>query len=295
MENKITDTVFNKIREEAKSMTQVDIDLINELKKHKHQLYVDEDLDRLYVKKKNPETDLEERIYIKEMIDGFTSSDKWLSEYLPKVDFDISQDGNLRKASEVEAMYKVICICTILGDEFSDILESVVGDNRIKKYDFSSMDSMYIDGTKSNNFRDALKEIQRFDTLMVRSLISACSYKLNDFKEKKDSSFTSMLTEGVASKLESLNRLYCSTIFESDKILANLKATKAKKIKIVKEIDNRDLLLKHLLENPDFSYVVTIFKISKLTSANLGTIKLRRIEKFSIKSAIELAESRGGI
>lgn len=81
-------------------------------------------------------------------------------------------------------MYKVICICKILGEEFSDILDSVVGDDRIQKYDFNVMDSIYLEKEKSKNFR----EIQRFDTLMVRmvrSLLSACSYKLNDFKQKK--------------------------------------------------------------------------------------------------------------
>lgn len=300
---KLDDVQFNKIREDAKKinlvkgmfadekgeLSKIDIDLIKKLKERNSALKVDVDSDTLYVERKDPDTDAVIRDYIPELIDGFTSSNVWLSDLLPEITFDVNQDGNLRKASELDAMYKVVCVCSILGEDFSDILESVVVDGQIFKYDFQNMDSLEV-GEKAKNFRDALKEIQKIDTLLVKSIISACSYKLNDFKEKKDSSFTSLLSEEESSKLTMLTKIYCSKILQSDKILYNLKKDKKPKLAIVKEIDRRDNEIRDILESRDYSDIVTIFKISKLSSSNLGTIKLRKLEKFSIKSATEISE-----
>lgn len=72
-----------------------------------------------------------------------------------------------------------------------------------------------------------------------------------------------------------------------------MKRDKKPKIKIVQEIEKRDEALKNFLNNKDFSDIVTVFKISKLSSSNLGTTRLRRLEKFSIKSSLELCEEKG--
>jgi hypothetical protein len=37
-------------------------------------------------------------------------------------------------------MYKVICCYAILGDDFSDVIEKVIGKPDEKKYDFDRMD-----------------------------------------------------------------------------------------------------------------------------------------------------------
>jgi hypothetical protein len=82
-------------------------------------------------------------------------------------------------------MFKVVWNCAVLGDDFSDIVSNVIGENG-ELYDFDNMASL---NENSITFKKAL------DTLLVRALVRACSYKINQTKEKKDFSFTSMLTE----------------------------------------------------------------------------------------------------
>lgn len=58
---------------------------------------------------------------------------------------------------------------------------------------------------------------------------------------------------------------------EFDKKLEKLKKDKASKLTIAKTINDRDIAIRELISGKDWASISTIFKISKLPTANIGT------------------------
>lgn len=56
----------------------------------------------------------EERIYCPEILTSISEKGEWLSDKLPIINFDIDQNGNVRRADEAEALYCCICVAHIL-------------------------------------------------------------------------------------------------------------------------------------------------------------------------------------
>jgi hypothetical protein len=60
-------------------------------------------------------------------------------------------------------------------------------------------------------------------------------------------------------------------VVEFDKKLEKLKKDKASKLTIAKTINDRDIAIRELISGKDWAIISTIFKISKLPPANIGT------------------------
>lgn len=103
---------------------------------------------------------------------------EWISDKIPPCNFDIDQNGNVRKADEAEALFCAICVAHILKDEiFKNELNSIA-----KVYDFNNMKNIEEDG---ETFRDLINSWQNLQSVIINILISAYKYKILDFKKRR--------------------------------------------------------------------------------------------------------------
>lgn len=80
------------------------------------------------------------------MFTSISEKGSWLSDYIPLIDFDISQNGNVRKADKAEALFCSVVISNIMKEKELKIeLEDYA-----KTYDFSEMKSN-VDDDKTFN------------------------------------------------------------------------------------------------------------------------------------------------
>lgn len=89
-------------------------------------------------------------------------SDKgmWLSDQLPTIEFDINQNGNVRKADEAEALFCAIVVSQILKEkEFKEEITTLA-----KNYDFKEMKEI---GLGSNSFRSILSSWQDLQSEVI--------------------------------------------------------------------------------------------------------------------------------
>lgn len=115
-----------------------------------------------------------ERQNCPEIQEGVSTSRDWISDFLPAVPFDISQGGNLRRASEAENIYKCILISGILKGEFeSKFLDAC------KNYNFEDLKPK--DGT-IDSFSTILSSWQELQNLTIQIIVSGANYKISSEK-----------------------------------------------------------------------------------------------------------------
>jgi hypothetical protein len=116
-----------------------------------------------------------EKIYIPEMAATISLKGEWLSDYLPDINFDIEQSGNVRAAQEAESMYTVSVIANILKD---DLYKQEV--NEVA----SSYDFIYMKPLRDTKSFSSLLNEWRSEGVTVGIIISACKFKISNTKKK---------------------------------------------------------------------------------------------------------------
>jgi len=107
-----------------------------------------------------------DKIYCPEILTSISEKGEWLSDKLPSIGFDIDQNGNVRKASEAEALYCCTIVSHIIKEEsFKNDLNTVAN-----SYNFHDMKPLDIN---FKSFRDLLIEWQSLQSVIINIIISA--------------------------------------------------------------------------------------------------------------------------
>jgi hypothetical protein len=207
---------------------------------------------------------------------GMSKSADWLSTKLPPVEVDIDQAGNVRKGSEADAMYKLLCIGCVLKD-YADEIKM-----HFKNYDYVLMDS--ISGSGFKNMKMLLEQFQSLNSIRINSIISAAAIKISEYKEKSDSFYVTLLSRDQILGLSSLARDEKTIInkFEREKGLNPIDMKGMSKIQKLSLIDERNNAIERLISKSD---VKTLYRISKLTTERIPPVIKSNIISEAIKSA----------
>ena len=110
-----------------------------------------------------------DKVFCPDMYVSISDKGNWLSDKIPLIDFDIDQSGNIRKASEAEALFCLVVVGQVL-DEVKEVA---------KGYDFNAMKPINENG---KTFKDLLNEWLSLQSIIINILVSACKYKISDYK-----------------------------------------------------------------------------------------------------------------
>lgn len=142
----------------------------------------------------------------------------WLSDKLPNINFDINQNGNVRRAEEAEALYCTIVVANTLKEEiFKEEVKTLS-----KSYDFKNLKSID-DDTKS--FKFILEEWLNLQSEIINIIVSACRYKISDYKKDAAKYLRDGILDSEAielrvleSKIRSLNFEYSEGVLSPSEI-----------------------------------------------------------------------------
>lgn len=209
-----------------------------------------------------------DKLICPDLSSGLSLSANWLTSYLPSLTFDIDQGGNVRKSLEVEALYKMICLCYCIKDFSNDFKKYLLS------YDFKDMAP--IDGKSGLSMSAYVQSIQSLNSARVNSIFSAAAIKLADYREKNESFYTGLLAPEEISKLESLRRTIKSIIsrYEKDYGLNPNNIKDMTKIMKLERIQSRDQEIEKEIEASD---VAMLYKISKLSSERIPVVLKSKI------------------
>jgi hypothetical protein len=208
------------------------------------------------------------KIYCPDMLTSVSEKGEWLSDKIPYVDFDIDQNGNVRKAEEAEALFCAIIVANCLNDDyFKNELTNVA-----KQYDFIGMKPI---NDECLTFSELLNEWQQLQSVTINVLISASKYRIADVKKDVEKYLRDGLSDiqvGELRELESsinaINDKYSKGILSPDSVR---QLTKAKRLE---EIDNRDREISQLLKK---SKAGTLYRVLNLSSEYISPIKKKKI------------------
>lgn len=210
-----------------------------------------------------------DKIYCPEIKVTISEKGEWLSDFLPEVAFDIDQSGNVRKAEEAEAIYCVIAISAILNDDsFKNDVQEI-----INNYDFGNMKSIDLD---SKSFSNLLSEWQGYQSVILNILVSACRYKLSDYKKDADKFLKDGLSDIEVAELRDLDSKIRRINFEySEGILSPIEVKKLTKIQRLQKIDERDSLIDEEISQSKYG---VLYKILRLSTEYISPINKKKIQ-----------------
>lgn len=209
-----------------------------------------------------------DKVYCPEMHVSISEKGEWLSDQIPNVEFDIDQSGNVRKADESEALFCLINISRILKEQvFKEELKEVS-----KKYDFKNMKSIK-DGDKT--FRDLLNEWQEMQSVIINIIVSACKYRISDYKKDIEKYLKDGISGLEATELRDLETQIRSINFEySGGALSPSEIKKLDRIERLKIINERDDKISSLIIN---SKAGVLYKVLNLSTEYISPVKKKKI------------------
>lgn len=209
-----------------------------------------------------------EKVYCPEIFTSISDKGEWLSDKIPDVEFDIDQNGNVRKADEAEALFCCINVSNIIRD--SDFKNEVL--EIAKEYDFDAMKNRS-DGNK--NFRDLLSEWQDLQSVIINILISACKFKIRDVKKDTEKFLRDGISNMEASELRDVeSKIRCVNFKYSEGDLSPDKIKNLTKIEKLTKINERDAEISELIEK---SKCGVLYKLLNLSSEYISPIKKKKI------------------
>lgn len=208
--------------------------------------------------------DNEEKVYCPpEISTSIDSEGSWLSDYLPEINFDIEQSGNVRKADEVEALYCCINISHIINE---DVFKNEVK-NLSSKYDFENMDTT----DRSGNFRSLINSWQSLQSTIINIIISACKYKISYKKKNVEKFLRDGLPEAevaelrdIEKRIRNVNSLYSKNVSDFQNFS---QITKIKKLEL---IDERDRAISKIIKN---SKCGDLYRLLHLSTEYISPVK----------------------
>lgn len=213
--------------------------------------------------------DGEDKIYCPEMYVTVSEKGEWLSDMIPNIEFDIDQSGNVRKAEEAEALFCLIVVANTLQDEtFKNEIEEIS-----KNYDFTGMRP---NNAQRKNFISLLSEWQSLQSVIINILVSACRYRLNDYKKDVEKFLKDGLKDSEVVGLRDLDAKIRKINFEySEGVLSSREVKKLTKIERLSKIDERDSKIKECVNNSKFG---TLYSILKLSTEYISPVKKKKIQ-----------------
>lgn len=201
---------------------------------------------------------------------------KSIAAVLPNVTFDIIQNGDIEKAKEAEAAYKVVTINKIYDGLYSNEIMSTM-----RGYDYEQLEP----SEGSLSFTEILRTMLEESSAVTRIIVAACNIKLIDVKTKKELKIYTNISDQENQELNDLKLAILNLRNDYVDIIA-AEPTKAKRA--VK----REELEEEISEKISDSKVGNIFRILNLNVEaipNKPRIQIARIAKtlaFAIKSKI---------
>jgi len=208
------------------------------------------------------------KIYCPKMLTSISDRGEWLSDKIPFVEFDIDQNGNVRKADEAEALFCCICVSNILKEK--SMKEEVL--DLSKNYDFENMKPISIG---SLTFRMLLNEWQGLQSVVINILIAACKYRIQDVKKDIEKFLKDGLSSTQAAELREIESKVRSINFKfSEGKLSPDNVKTLTKIERLKLIDERDDEITSVIKSSKYG---TLYKLTRLSSEYISPVKKKRI------------------
>lgn len=223
----------------------------------------------------------ETKIYCPEMLTSISEKGEWLSDKLPYVDFDIDQNGNVRKAEEAESLYCAIIVANCIQDNYfkEEIISIANG------YDFANMKPI---DDKSNNFKELLNEWQSLQSVTVNVLISAAKYRISDVKKDIEKFLRDGISDIQAAELRELERIINSINDEYSKGVLSPDSVKLlTKSERLQQIDKRDNEISAAKKK---SKAGILYELLKLSSEYISPVKKKKISlwvRFEVDKLLE--------
>lgn len=238
-----------------------DLQLIISLFKEPVEIYCD-DFGLYYFSEKG------DKVYCPTMKASISEKGEWISDKIPNINFDIEKNGNVRKADESEALFCAITIGNILQDDnFKNEVLDIA-----KNYDFENMKPISDNGC---TFRQLITEWQSLQSVIINILISACKYKIFDFKKDVEKFLKDGVSELEAAELRDLQAKIRNINFKySEGDLSPQKVKALTKIEKLMLITKRDDEVSAEIQK---SKAGTLFKILNLSSEYISPINKKRI------------------
>lgn len=220
-----------------------------------------------------------EQKYCPEFHTTVTEQGEWISQLLPNAEFDIFQNGNVRKAREAESLYCVIIVANVLkGDIYRDkFLEVCNG------YDYNNM----LPNPETNKtFKALLAEFVSWNSAAIKILVSASKYKLADTKKNTEKFLKDGISEEQAIELRNLEvKVKNINIEYSETTLSRENIKKMTKIGRLTQITKRDDEISKAIAN---SKEGILYKLLNLSSEYITPEKKKKIENFVINELEQL-------
>lgn len=208
------------------------------------------------------------KIYCPEMLTTISEEGEWLSKKLPIIEFDIYQDGNVRKSEEAKALYCVTCVANIMNsDSYKSELFRVAS-----QYDFRNMSPVEESG---QTFRALLIHWQSLQSNVTNIVVSACNYRLSDTKKDSEKYLRDGISESQEAELRNLEvKIRSINYTYSEGVLSPLSVKKLTKIQRLTEITKRD---DEISECISLSSSGTLYRILNLSSEYIDPVKKKKI------------------
>lgn len=211
--------------------------------------------------------ELNDKVYCPNVLTSISDQGDWLSDKLPSIGFDIDQNGNVRKASEAEALYCCLQVAHIIKDEVFKIeLEDVA-----KAYNFVDMKSL----NDTLSFRELLNSWQNLQSVIINIIISASKFRISNEKKSSEKYLKDGIKESEVAELRDLEskiKLINFKYTEGDLSFNEIK--KLTKIERLIRIDKRDDEISSVISK---SPVSLLYKALNLTSEYISPIKKKKI------------------
>jgi len=265
----IKSKLITKYNKDELFESKFDKSTINELINKPKLIKCDDTNDKAYVLISKDGSD--ERIYLDDFeTDGIEATSDFISDYLPDFTFPVIYYDSEKAQKEAQAAYKSAVIIYSLDLEFKKYFEELVDNYDFKLRKHKRENALY------KNFQSILEKLSADNTLIVKSLISACNYKIANFKKKLNPSFISELDTQAITELGAL-KLERFKIFRDYQIKeSNVKQNWEKeKIRAQRDIDLEEKIL-------SFGRIGQISKALKLNSECLSQRDKDRIFEISL-------------
>lgn len=208
------------------------------------------------------------KTYCPEMYTSISEQGEWLSDKIPFIDFDIDQNGNVRKAEEAEALFCSVVVANCLQDEtFKREVVDVA-----KQYDFVGM---MPNSEGGSSFKELLNEWQSLQSVIINILISAAKYRIQDVKKDVEKYLRDGISDIQAGELRELERSINAINDEYSKgVLSPESVRNLKKSKRLELIDERDDKISDLKKK---SKAGILYGILNLSSEYISPVKKKEI------------------
>lgn len=193
----IKSKLIEKYNKDQLFETKFDRITINELINKPRNIMIDEENDKAYVVISID--GISKNIFLDDYeTEGVEATSNFISDYLPDFTFPVIFYDSERAQKESQAAYKTAVIIYSLDLEMKKFFLDLVNNYDFDKKKHRNENALYKD------FQSILEKLSSDNSLIVKSLISACNFKISNFKKKLSPSFISELNTQAITELGAL-------------------------------------------------------------------------------------------